>query len=73
MHKLRAALGQPGELPSTERHTFGNRTYSRVDIEQNLSRSGTTGGGFGPPVFFKNTAERSPSPVALGGSPIAGS
>lgn len=38
MQKLRAALGQPGESPSGERHSFGDRTFSRADIEQDRSR-----------------------------------
>ena len=38
MQKLRAALGQSSESPSTERHSFGDRTFSRAEIEQDLSR-----------------------------------
>ena len=38
MQKLRAALGQSSESPATERHTFGDRTFSRAEIEQDLSR-----------------------------------
>ena len=38
MQKLRAALGQPGDSHSGERHSFGDRTFSRAEIEQDLSR-----------------------------------
>ena len=38
MQKLREVLGLPAESASTERHTFGDRTFSRVEIEQDLSR-----------------------------------
>ena len=38
MRKLRAALEPTGEARSGDRHTFGDRTFSRADIEQDLSR-----------------------------------
>ena len=38
MQKLRAALGQSGDSQSSERHSFGDRTFSRVEVEQDLSR-----------------------------------
>ncbi len=38
MQKLRAALDQPSDSPSGERHSFGDRTFSRAEIEQDLSR-----------------------------------
>ncbi len=38
MQKLRAALDQTGESTPDERHTFGNRTFTRAEVEQDLSR-----------------------------------
>ena len=38
MQKLREVLGLPSESSATDRHTFGDRTFTRAEIEQDLGR-----------------------------------